>query len=128
MSVHCGPSDGLGALHGRCLCYVTPADRKVPPWRREGPSERQRDVSRAPSQGGLRCTRSDPVVLFLAMAGISTTPFDDAVRGGAIMQRTHVDSQNFDNWDSYSIETRLAWPEIICQAIICFGEHKKKNT
>ena len=56
MSVHCGPSDGLGALHGRCLCYITPADRKVPPWRREGPSKRQRDPSRAPL-GGLRCTR-----------------------------------------------------------------------
>ena len=65
MSVHCGPSDGLGALHGRCLCYVTPADRKVPPWRREGPSKRQRDPSRAPL-GGLRCTRTPPSALALA--------------------------------------------------------------
>ena len=56
MSVHCGPSGGLEVLSGQYTSYITPADRKVPPWRREGPSKRQRDPSRAPL-GGLRCTR-----------------------------------------------------------------------
>ena len=46
-------------LSGKYTSYITPADRKVPPWRREGPSKRQRDPSRAPL-GGLRCTRSLP--------------------------------------------------------------------
>ena len=43
-------------LSGQYTSYITPADRKVPPWRGEGPSKRQRDPSRAPL-GGLRCTR-----------------------------------------------------------------------
>ena len=82
MSVHCGPSDGLGALHGRCLCYVTPADRKVPPWRREGPSKRQRDPSRAPL-GGLPPVHPGPgrprAVILMAppkrwMDGINRNP------------------------------------------------------
>jgi len=41
---------------GSAVQTQAPADRKVPPWRREGPFERQRDPSRAPL-GGLRCTR-----------------------------------------------------------------------
>ena len=37
MSVHYGPSGGLEVLSGKYTSYITPADRKVPPWRREGP-------------------------------------------------------------------------------------------